>query len=142
MASPETNEPWPSASTSTITSAPGASGISSPTRPKAPRASPDASAPRGSVRPPRPRGGAGGAARLAGGGRAGVVGAARLLEGERGERGAEERRRRAGVAELLEQDAQLDESEALAAVLLADGDARPAELAELGGQRVVVRPGF
>ena len=44
---------------------------------------------------------------------------------------------RDGAPELLAQDRQLDRAEALAAVLLGDGDAGPAELAELLPQRLV-----
>ena len=65
------------------------------------------------------------------GGRAGV------LDRQRGERAAQERHR-ARVAELLEQDAELDDAEPLAAVLLADRDAGPAQLAQLARERVVV----
>ena len=72
------------------------------------------------------------------GARALLVGAAGLDHGG-GDGGREERRRRARVAELLEQHGQLDGAEALAAVLLGDRDARPAELDELAPQRVVVR---
>ena len=50
----------------------------------------------------------------------------------------EERGRRAGVAELLAQDRELDHAEPLAAVLLGDRDARPAEVADLLPERVVV----
>ena len=57
---------------------------------------------------------------------------------QRGERAAEERRGRHRVAQLLEQHRQLDGAEALAAVLLGDRDAGPAELAQLPPQRVVV----
>ena len=59
-----------------------------------------------------------------------LVGAG-VLEHEPGGRVRQERQRRERVAELLHQDHQLDDAEALAAVLLVDEDARPAELAEL-----------
>ena len=61
-------------------------------------------------------------------------GGARLLEGarvldqRRGQHGGQERDGRDGAAELLAEDRELDGAEALAAVLLGDGDARPAEL--------------
>jgi hypothetical protein len=42
-----------------------------------------------------------------------------------------------GAPQLLAQDGELDRAEALAAVLLGDGDARPAELGQLAPQRVV-----
>ena len=45
---------------------------------------------------------------------------------------------RAGVAELLAEDHQLDHAEPLAAVLLGDRDAGPAELADLAPEGVVV----
>ena len=61
-----------------------------------------------------------------------------VLERERGERGAEERGRRDRVAELLEQDRQLDGAQPLAAVLLGDRDPGPAERAQLGPQLGVV----
>jgi hypothetical protein len=54
----------------------------------------------------------------------------------------QERQRRQRVAELLHQDDQLDHAEPLAAVLLVDEDARPAELAELLPSVLVVAPGL
>ena len=60
-----------------------------------------------------------------------------MLDQRRGEHGGQERDGRDRAAELLAQDRQLDGAEPLAAVLLGDGDAGPAELAELLPQRVV-----
>ena len=57
-----------------------------------------------------------------------------ILRAERGEREADGREIRPGVervAELLEQDRLLEEAEADASLVLADGDAEPAELCEL-----------
>ena len=66
-----------------------------------------------------------------------LVGAGRL-DHQAGRGVREERHRRQRVAELLHQDHQLDDAEPLAAVLLVDEDARPAELAELLPGVVVV----
>ena len=60
------------------------------------------------------------------------------LEHQAGRRVGEERQRRQRVAELLHQDDQLDRAEPLAAVLLGDEDAGPAQLAELVPGGVVV----
>ena len=50
----------------------------------------------------------------------------------------QERRGRAGVAQLLAQDRQLDRPQAQSPVLLGDGDPGPAQLADLAPERVVV----
>jgi hypothetical protein len=70
-----------------------------------------------------------------------LVGAG-TLEHQPGTGVGEERQRRAGVAELLAEDDQLDHPEPLAAVLLGDRDARPAELGDLGPEGVVVAVAF
>src|ERR1700693_4324598 len=60
-----------------------------------------------------------------------------MLDHGRCHRAWKERHRRERAAELLAQDRQLDLPETLAAVLLRDGDPRPAELRELTPQRRV-----
>jgi hypothetical protein len=65
-----------------------------------------------------------------------------VLDRERGERRAQQRHGSERVAELLREHGQLDDAEALAAVLLPHRDAGPAEAAQLAPQRVVAPAGL
>src|SRR6185312_4838069 len=71
-----------------------------------------------------------------------LLGGPVLLDQGRRHRAGQERDGRERAAELLAEDRELDLAEALAAVLLGDRDPGPAELAELGPEGVVVRPGL
>ena len=60
--------------------------------------------------------------------------AAAGLDDRGGHRSGQKRRRRARIAELLGQHRELDSPQVLSAVLLSDGDPRPAELDDLAPQ--------
>ena len=117
----------PPAAVTTITSAPAASGtaILTPVR-RSPARSVDAP---GRRRRPRPT------SRPC---RAALELAA--AQQQPGRPGRQQRRGRERVAELLGHDAQLDDAEALAALVLRDGDARPAEPGDLVPVRVAAPP--
>ena len=71
-----------------------------------------------------------------------LLGRAGVLDQRRREHGRQERDGGDGAPELLAEDRELDRAEALAAVLLGDGDAGPAELGELLPEAVVGAAGL